>query len=85
MLETSEEYRAEEIGDTLLGRGLKPVIAAKSNGDRTKRKIEFDKPADRNRNIVKRVFGWLDESRHIFARVEKTAINYGGIIKTAFT
>lgn len=77
-------YRAEWIDDTLLEIDIKPVIPSKSNEDRTKRKVEFDKPAYRDRNIIERLFGWLKESRRIFARFEKTAKNFGGMIKMAF-
>ena len=77
-------YRADGINDALLEVGIKPVIPSKSNEDRTKRKIEFDQPAYRDRNIIERLFGWLKESRRIFARFEKTAKNrfmrpFGGL------
>ena len=65
--------RADWIDNVLLEVGIKPVIPSKSNEDRTKQKIEFDKPTDRDRNIVERLFGWPKESRRTFARVETTA------------
>ena len=36
------------------------------------------------RNVVERLIGWLKESRRVFARYEKTALNFGGMIKLAF-
>ena len=76
-------YRAEWIDQMLLDLGVTPVIPSKSNEDRTVRKIRFDKASYRNRNIVERVIGWLKECRAVFARFEKTAINYAGMVKMA--
>ena len=67
----------------LLDLGVTPVIPSKSNEDRSARKVEFDKASYRNRNIVERVIGWLKECRAVFARFEKTAINYAGMVKMA--
>ena len=50
--------RADWIDNAPLEVSIKPVIPSKSNEDRTKRKVEFDKPADRDCNIVERLFGW---------------------------
>lgn len=33
---------------------------------------------------MERLIGWLKESRRIFSRFEKTAKNFGGMIKLAF-
>lgn len=52
--------------------------------DRDARPVEFDKQAYRRRNIIERVIGWLKESRRVFSRYEKTAKNFGGMIKMAF-
>ena len=38
----------------------------------------------RQRNIVERLIGWLKECRCVFARYEKTAVNFSGMIKMAF-
>ena len=46
--------------------------------------MEFDKEVYRRRNIVERLIGWLKECRRIFSRFEKTAKNFGGMIKMAF-
>lgn len=77
-------YRADWIDEYLMDLEIRPVIPSKENEDRSKRPVEFDKETYRNRNIVERLIGWLKESRRIFARFEKTAINFAGMIKLAF-
>lgn len=77
-------YRAEWIDQYLLELGISPVIPSKSNEDRTAREVPFNKKVYRQRNIVERLIGWLKEYRRIFARFEKTAVNFGGMIKIAF-
>jgi transposase len=77
-------YRADWIDDYLLGLEIQPVIPSKENEDRDARAIEFDSDAYRQRNIIERLVGWLKESRRIFSRFEKTAINFGGMLKMAF-
>ena len=77
-------YRADWIDEYLLDLGIKPVIPSRENEDRSKRPVEFDREAYRNRNIVERLIGWLKECRRIFARFEKTAKNFAGMIRFAF-
>jgi transposase len=77
-------YRADWIDEYLLNLGIEPVIPSKENEDRTARPVEFDKQAYRRRNIVERLIGWLKENRRIFSRFEKTAKNFGGMLKLAF-
>jgi transposase len=77
-------YRAQWIDEHLLERGIAPVIPSKENEDRSQRLVTFDKDLYRRRNIVERLIGWLKESRRIFSRFEKTAKNYGGMLKMAF-
>ena len=77
-------YRADWIDEFLLGLGIQPVIPSKENEDRSERPVKFDKRAYRRRNIVERLIGWLKEARRVFARFDKTAINFGGFIKMAF-
>jgi len=77
-------YRANWIDRLIVALGIKPVIPSKVNEDRTKRPVEFDRDAYRDRNIIERLIGWLKESRRILTRFEKTAINYAGMIKLAF-
>ena len=77
-------YRANWIDEYVLALGIEPVIPSKENEDRSARPVEFDREAYRKRNIIERLIGWLKEARRIFARFEKTALNFGGFIKMAF-
>ena len=77
-------YRADWIDEYLLALGIEPVIPSKTNQDRDARAVGFDREAYRNRNIVERLIGWLKECRRIFSRFEKTAKNFGGMIRMAF-
>lgn len=77
-------YRAEWIDDYLLQLGIQPVIPSKANEDRASRAVAFDRELYRRRNIVERLIGWLKESRRVFSRFEKTALNFGGMLKLAF-
>jgi transposase len=77
-------YRAQWIDDYLLELEIQPVIPSKENQDREARGVEFDRETYKQRNIVERLVGWLKESRRIFSRFEKTALNFGGMIKLAF-
>jgi transposase len=64
--------------------GISPVIPSKSNEDREARQVSFSSESYRRRNIIERVIGWIKENRRIFSRFEKTAKNFGGMIKIAF-
>lgn len=77
-------YRANWIDEYLVDLGIKPVIPSRETEHRELRLVEFDKQAYRRRNIVERLIGWLKESRRIFARYEKTAKNFGGMLTLAF-
>lgn len=77
-------YRADWIDAYVIALGIKPVIPSKENEDRSQRPVKFDRKAYRQRNIVERLIGWLKEARRIFARFEKTALNFGGFVKMAF-
>jgi len=77
-------YRADWIDGCLLDLGINPVIPSKENEDRDARPVEFDRETYRQRNVVERLIGWLKESRRIFSRFEKTAKNFGGMLKLAF-
>lgn len=76
-------YRANWIDEMLLEMDVTPVIPSKENEDRDARAVEFDKNRYRQRNIIERLIGWLKECRCVFARFEKTAINFAGMIKMA--
>jgi len=77
-------YRADWIDEYLIELDIVPVIPSKENEGRDTRLVEFDRDAYRRRNIVERLIGWLKEARRIFSRFEKTAKNFGGMIKMAF-
>lgn len=77
-------YRANWIDEYLIDLGIWPVIPSREDENPDVRPIEFDRDAYRRRNIVERLIGWLKEARRIFSRFEKTAKNFGGMIKMAF-
>lgn len=77
-------YRANWIDEYLLGLGITPVIPSKENEDRSARPVGFDKSLYRRRSIVECLIGWLKECRRVFSRFEKTAKNFGGMVKMAF-
>jgi transposase len=45
---------------------------------------QFDREAYRRRSIVECLIGWLKECRRVMTRFEKSAKNFGGMIKIAF-
>jgi len=77
-------YRADWIDEYLLNLEIRPVIPSKANEDRQGRPVVFEQEQYRRRNIVERLIGWLKESRRVFSRFEKTALNFVGMIKMAF-
>ncbi len=77
-------YRADWIDQYLIALGIQPVIPSKSNEDRNARPVPFDKDRYRDRNIIERVIGWLKEYRRVFARFEKSAKNFGGMVRLGF-
>lgn len=77
-------YRAAWIDEYLLDLGITPVIPNRTCDRPERRLVEFDKAAYRRRSIVECLIGWLKESRRIATRFEKTAINFGGMVKLAF-
>lgn len=77
-------YRADWIDNYLLRLGITPVIPSKANERRDERPVDFDKDIYRRRSIVEQLIGWLKESRRIVTRFEKTAINFGAMVKLAF-
>jgi len=77
-------FRAAWVDEYLLDLGINPVIPSKENEDRRLRAVPFDKAMYRRRSIVECLIGWLKESRRIVTRFEKTAINFGGMVRLAF-
>lgn len=76
-------YRYEWIDDYLLEKEINPVIASKSNEDRSARKVEFDKPSYRRRCVIEQLIGWLKEARRVATRYEKLAVTYLSMVKLA--
>ena len=77
-------YRADWIDEYLLQLEMKPVIPSKESEVYDARPVKFDKQLYRKRAIIEQLIGWLKESRKVFSRFEKTAINFGGFLKIAF-
>src|SRR4029078_9294690 len=62
--------------------GVTPVIP-KIGQKVDEQGADFDREIYRRRNVVERLIGWLKESRRVFARFEKTAVNFLAMIHTA--
>lgn len=77
-------YRGDWIDELLSEVGIRPVIPSEENEDRAARAREFDRMAYRKRSIVDCLIGWLKECRRVLSRFEKSAKNFGGVIKMAF-
>jgi transposase len=72
------------IDEYLLPLKITPAIPSKENEGGAACAVEFDRQAYRRRIMIERLIGWLNESRRVFSRFEKTAINFGGTFKIAF-
>jgi transposase len=83
-LAADKAYRAAWIDEYLLSLDITPVIPSKTDQDRDSRPVGFDKSAYRRRCIIECLIGWLKEARRICTRFEKTAINFGGMVRLAF-
>ena len=77
-------YRADWIDEYLMDLDIEPVIPSKRDEDREARPVVFDREAYRARNIVERLIGWLKECRRVFSRFEKSARNFGAMVRMAF-
>jgi len=76
-------YRSAKIIEQLSGEGVQSVIPQTGKKANDQDNPGFDRNLYRRRNVVERLFGWLKESRRVFARSEKTAINYLGMLHVA--
>jgi transposase len=76
-------FDAEWIRDWLGQREITPVIPHRGENPEA-RNPSFDREMYRRRNVIERLVGWLKECRRLFARYEKTAINFMGFIKMGF-
>ena len=79
---TDDEIRASALQFVRKLSGFN--VPSKANEDRAARAVEFDREAYRRRSIVECVIGWLKECRRVMTRFEKSAKNFGGMIKVAF-
>jgi transposase len=79
-----EGSRADWVDEYLPELGITRVIPSKEHEGRAARAVEFDREAYRRRSIVGCLIGWLKGCRRIFSRFEKTAKDFGGMIKIEF-
>jgi transposase len=76
-------YRSSKIVERLESDEVQAVIPEKGDKANDQDHPNFDRETYRRRNVVERLIGWLKESRRIFSRFEKTAVNYLGMIHMA--
>jgi transposase len=76
-------YRSAAIIDQLESEGVQAVIPEKGEKANDVDHPDFDRETYRRRNVVERLIGWLKESRRVFSRFEKTAVNYLAMIHVA--
>ena len=76
-------YYSFKIIDQLQLEDVQPVIPKIGKAVSDQRQADFDREVYRRRNVVERLIGWLKESRRVFSRYEKTAVNYLGMIHVA--
>jgi transposase len=78
-------YRSALIVKQLQAEGVEPVIPEIGIKANDEQHPDFDREKYRRRNVVERLIGWLKESRRVFGRFEKTAVNYLAMIHAACT
>lgn len=76
-------YYSFKIIDQLRLEKVQPVIPQLGKKISEQTQPGFDREIYRRRNVVERLIGWLKESRRVFSRYEKTAVNYLGMIRVA--
>lgn len=76
-------YRSAAIVAQLESDEVQAVIPAKGEKANDVDNPDFDRKLYRRRNIVERLIGWLKESRRVFSRYEKTAVNYLAMVHVA--
>jgi transposase len=76
-------YRMDRIDESLLERGIIPVVPSKSNEGPSSCLVDFDKANYRWRSVVEQLIGWLKECRRVATRYEKRAMHYLSMIKLA--
>jgi len=76
-------YRCNWIAEKLKSEQVQAVIPEIGKKANDQHHPEFDRELYRRRNVVERLIGWLKESRRVFARFEKTAVNFLAMIHVA--
>ena len=76
-------YYSGKITDQLTTEQVQPVIPKIGKTVDEQDSADFDRELYRRRNVIERLIGWLKESRRIFSRFEKTAVNYLAMIHVA--
>ena len=76
-------YYSGKIQEQLKSEKVQAVIPVIGKTIDEQDSADFDRELYRRRNVVERLIGWLKESRRIFSRFEKTAINYLAMIHVA--
>ena len=77
-------YWADWIDQFLLETGIMLVVPSKEIQDREAQTVALDREAYRRWSIMECLIGWWEECRRVFSRFEKSAKNFGGMIKMAF-
>lgn len=64
---------------------MQPVIPLRSMKRKSKPGLArlFDRPKYRQRNIIERIFGWLEENRRIVTRFDKLAKSHAAMVALA--
>jgi transposase len=76
-------YYSHAILGRLRSDEVRPVIPEIGKTIAEQDQADFDRGIYRGRNGVERLVGWLKESRRVFGRFEKTAVNYLAMIHVA--
>jgi transposase len=72
-------YNHQRTRGWLRSRRLGAVIPRFKN----QRRVRFDRARSKQRNVVERLLGWLQERRRLATRFEKLAVNFLAMIKIA--
>lgn len=76
-------YYSGNIIDQLQAEDVQAVIPEIGKTIAEQDRADFDRETYRRRNVVERMIGWLKESRRLFSRFEKAAVNYLAMIHVA--
>lgn len=76
-------YYSTKIVGQLESEDVQAVIPQIGKNIHEQENPDFDPDIYRRRNVVERLIGWLKESRRVFSRFEKTAVNYIGMVHVA--